>query len=61
MKNKRILLAVAHGSEEIETVTISNVLARASNLVRISKVHPENDLKVILACGLSIVISFLLR
>ena len=38
MKKKDILVTVAHGSEEIETVTIVNILRRAGANVTLAKV-----------------------
>ncbi len=42
---KRIMLAVIDGNEEIETITISNILRRAENEVVLSKVRYNNDWK----------------
>jgi hypothetical protein len=59
---KRIMLAVVDGNEEIETVTISNILRRAENEVVLSKVRydidnsQKDDLVVKLARGQKIVI-----
>jgi hypothetical protein len=58
---KRVMMAMVEGNEEIETVTVSNVLTRAGNEVKICKVNIEdgrndknNEIK--LARGLKIVI-----
>ena len=40
---KKIMLAVIDGNEEIETITISNILRRAENEVVLSKVRYDND------------------
>jgi hypothetical protein len=58
---KKIIVAIVEGSEEIETVTITNILTRASNEVKLCKVdiNGDNNLIVPLARGIKIVISFL--
>ena len=57
---KRVMMAIIDGSEEIESITISNILRRADNEVLIAKVKynnfHENDFKVKLARGQIIVI-----
>ena len=55
------MMAVVEGNEEIETVTVSNVLTRAGNEVKICKVNiddlkNEKNYEIQLARGLRIVI-----
>lgn len=55
---KKIMFILTDGVEEIETVTISNVLRRAKNEVRLFKVannENKNDLIINCARGLKIV------
>ncbi len=57
---KRVMMAVVEGNEEIETITISNVLIRAGNEVKICKVNiddegNEKNYEIKLARGLKIV------
>jgi hypothetical protein len=54
---KKILVAIVEGSEEIETITISNILTRANNDVKLCKVNinKEDNLVVQLARGIKIV------
>ena len=55
---KKILVTIIEGSEEIETITIANILTRANNEVKLCKVNisNDNDLIVPLARGIKIVI-----
>jgi hypothetical protein len=55
---KKILVTIIEGSEEIETVTIANILTRANNDVKLCKVDINNDKNLIvqLARGIKIVI-----
>ena len=57
---KRVMIACVEGNEEIETVTISNILTRAGNEVKICKVNIEEgtnqiNKEITLARGIRIV------
>ncbi|KAK1443005.1 protein DJ-1 C like protein [Babesia gibsoni] len=51
--NKKACLAVANGSEDIEFVTLADVLRRAGVEVTVTSVHPEKE--VVLAHGTKVV------
>lgn len=63
MKTPNILVAVAHGSEEIETVGVIDTLVRAEANVTVGKVLSQEetgstDLLCKMSRGVKIVISF---
>ena len=54
--HKKAVIAVANGSEEIETVTIIDILRRAEIIVNVSKVSEDaNNLECIMSRGVKLV------
>jgi len=68
MELKKILVCASKGSEELELVTIINLLKRANFSVKIAKVECEetqeeiNDNPLLISCtrGIKIVIEYLI-
>ena len=54
---KRVLLPIAHGTEEMEAVTIIDILRRAGLIVQVSKVfgsEPDDSLRCEMSRGVII-------
>jgi 4-methyl-5(b-hydroxyethyl)-thiazole monophosphate biosynthesis len=54
----KVVVAVANGSEELETVTIIDTLRRANIEVNVSKVGEDESLECIMSRGVKLVTSF---
>ncbi len=52
---RKVVVAVANGSEEIETVTIIDTLRRANIEVNVSKVGDEESLECLMSRGVKLV------
>ena len=56
--HRKVVVAVADGSEELETVTIIDTLRRANIEVNVSKVGDDESLECIMSRGVKLVRSF---